>query len=264
MAPEVASWPPKPPDMDVAEVRRLLDFKPFRITSSHIYRFQEARIAYKSGGTLEEYRMMELAGDCSVTPRGRALSPYHGANNYVVKLDGILMDLETPLEPELANGLDREKLMRQMIHCVERLHSVYGVVHGDVKPQNMLICSDGKVHLCDFAESRRIHDDPNDWDGMTTVNYILPHRSHGYFHDQPLPPTPSNDLYSLGLSIWEIFTGKVPFDGVYEDDIIKELIGEGTVDIELVSRPYVREIIRKYLVQGGATSLRISTPHEPR
>ena len=254
------TWPPKPPDLDVSEVRRLIDFKPFRIANSHIYRFKDAPIIYKSGGSLEEYRMMELAGDCSVRPRGRALSPYQGANNYIVKLEGILMDLETPLERETIETLDREKLMRQMIRCVERLHSVYGVVHGDVKPPNMLISSDGKVHLCDFAESRTIHDDPEDWEGMTTVNYISPNRSHGYDADHLLPPTPSDDLYSLGLSIWEIFTGKRPFDGVYEDDIVKELMGGGTVDITLVSQPHVREIIREYLVQGGATSLRIPPP----
>ena len=203
--------------------------------------------------------MMRLAGDCSVKPRGKVLSLSKSMNG-VVNFDGIIMDLETPLELEIVNPSNREYLMRQMISCVETLHSTYGVIHGDFKPKNMLLCSNGKIRLCDFAESRKINEDASEWDGMVTVNYISPTRSRHYFHDYYLPPTVSDDLYSLGLSIWEIYTGKVPFDGEYDDDIIRTLLDGRTVDINLVSQPNVREIIRRYLVQGGATSLSSAIP----
>ena len=80
---KIESWPSKPPDMDVTEVRRSLDFTLFRTAESHVYRFKDAPIIYKSGGSFQVYSMMELAGNCTVTPRGRALSLYHdrGAND---------------------------------------------------------------------------------------------------------------------------------------------------------------------------------------
>jgi hypothetical protein len=61
-----------------------------------------------------------------------------------------------------------------------------------------------------------------------------------------------DDLYALGLSIWELRSGKMPFDGVYADDI-REMVKSGqTVDVTRVWVEAVRGVICDYLRCAGA------------
>lgn len=69
---------------------------------------------------------------------------------------------------------------------------------------------------------------------------------------QTPPPTIEDDLYGLGLSIWEIFVGEIPFKDVYMDDILDTDKLGGTVDVCRVEDEEVREVIKKYLRCGGA------------
>ena len=86
-----------------------------------------------------------------------------------------------------------------------------------------------------------------------TINYLAPNRCHFYTDDTPpAPPRVDDDLYGLGLSIWQLFTRQFPFEEWYEDDIVEVLRDGGTVDVGLVHEPHVREIIKNYLRRGGA------------
>jgi serine/threonine protein kinase len=116
----------------------------------------------------------------------------------------------------------------------------------------MLICSDGKICLCDFAETRGVGEDPQSWEGMTTANYLSPIRTQHQRHAGYPPPTIQDDLYGLGLSIWELYTGKMPFKDMYIDDIVDVLQYGGTVEVDEVSDENVRAVIRTYLRYGGA------------
>jgi serine/threonine protein kinase len=125
------------------------------------------------------------------------------------------------------------------------------------KSANMLLCSDRKLQLCDFAEARRVNEDLDSWDDGTTDNYISPLRCRNWPDGPDSPPTIEDDLYGLGLSIWELFTGKVPFENDYFDDILDTVKAEQTVDVNEVKEEEVRGMIYKYPHMG----VRKSRPH---
>lgn len=67
-------------------------------------------------------------------------------------------------------------------------------------------------------------------------------------------PTIDDDLYGLGVSIWELYTGKIPHGDDAEDDVaLKDILLRGeTVDLMEVADEEARDIIRDLLRQGGA------------
>jgi serine/threonine-protein kinase len=84
-----------------------------------------------------------------------------------------------------------------------------GLVHRDVKPQNVLLDSDGRAKVTDFGIARSL-----DVDGMTitgtimgTSNYIAPEQARGQ------PVDEQTDVYSLGCVLYELLAGEVPYDG---------------------------------------------------
>lgn len=144
----------------------------FAFSTTQLYKSKDGRKVYKFRGSQHEYDMMIAAGDCSVKVHGRILLRTPSCE---IWMTGYIMDLETPLEVELVGISERNLLTEQMISVVHALHNK-GIIHGDIKPANMLLCSDGKLRLCDFQEARKVDDDPNEYEGMTTENYMSPHR----------------------------------------------------------------------------------------
>ncbi|WEW54922.1 hypothetical protein PRK78_000349 [Emydomyces testavorans] len=242
-------WPPKPPDMAAEAVIAVIDSKALSFsTNSQIYKFRNEQKAYKFGASQREFDFLRAAGDCAVKVHGRSL---WRDNCGVVRVDGVIMDLGTPFDPKTVEASQRKTLMNQMISLVRKLHSK-GIIHGDIKPDNFLLCKDGQLRLCDFSESLRIGEDPCEWGGLTTTNYISPTRTRRWpDHGEP-PPTIEDDLYGVGVSIWELYTRKRPFDGWYIDDIMWALQRGETVDVSEVKDENVRAVICEYLRYGGA------------
>jgi len=79
-----------------------------------------------------------------------------------------------------------------------------GVVHRDLKPSNILIDSRGQAHLTDFGLAVRAEDGTREMAG--TPAYMAPEQFNGE------PATAQTDLYALGLVLYELYTGKRPFD----------------------------------------------------
>ncbi|MBQ7535516.1 MAG: Stk1 family PASTA domain-containing Ser/Thr kinase, partial [Stomatobaculum sp.] len=82
-----------------------------------------------------------------------------------------------------------------------------GIIHRDVKPQNMILAGDGKVKVADFGIARAVTAQTINSQAMGSVHYISPEQARGEFTDA------RSDIYSLGITMYEMVTGRLPFDG---------------------------------------------------
>ena len=127
---------------------------------------------------------------------------------------------------EYVDGTTLKEMIRQMGHlspdavvrmgirilaAVDHAH-VNGIVHRDIKPQNILVDSQGNVKVADFGIARlkaqqttRVADVNSS--ALGSVHYISPEQASGEVADE------KSDLYSVGVVLYEMLTGKVPFDG---------------------------------------------------
>jgi eukaryotic-like serine/threonine-protein kinase len=86
----------------------------------------------------------------------------------------------------------------------------HGLVHRDVKPQNVLLNGDGEAKVTDFGIARSLdveHGVTQTGTVMGTSNYLSPEQASGK------PVTPATDVYSLGVVLYEMLTAEVPFPG---------------------------------------------------
>lgn len=201
--PDDEPWPPVPPDAESSALD--VEMPELAVSgSSMIYRIKgQPSNVFKSRGEFREYQLQAAAGDCAIPVRGRVIAKPNIGNLFFY---GFMMDLATPLSaPGTVLPSQRRGVMHQMICIVERLHTK-GIIHGDVKLENMLLDNQGLVRLCDFGEGRYVDEDERIWDGATTWHFESPNRLQRaqLFGRDPPPPTVEDDMYGLGLSIWQL------------------------------------------------------------
>ncbi len=110
-----------------------------------------------------------------------------------------------------------------------------GIVHRDVKPQNVMLTPDGNAKVTDFGIARSLDVDRGVTQTGTvlgTSNYLSPEQAGGK------PTTPSTDVYSLGIVLYELLTGEVPFPGENFVAVAMRHINEPPPDL-LEKRPDV-------------------------
>ena len=101
------------------------------------------------------------------------------------------------------------RIAKQILNALHVAHSNQ-IIHRDVKPHNIIITKDGTAKLADFGIARAVSEETlkegND-EVMGSVHYFSPEQARGAYVDE------RSDIYSLGIVLYEMLTGDVPFDG---------------------------------------------------
>src|ERR1700756_4417006 len=108
------------------------------------------------------------------------------------------------------------------------------IVHRDVKPQNVLIDEEGSAKVTDFGIARTLDEEGLTADGrvLGTTDYVSPEQALGR------PVTGQSDLYSLGVVLYEMLTGEVPFKGENQVAVAMKHVREELPDVQ-TKRPEV-------------------------
>lgn len=103
---------------------------------------------------------------------------------------------------------DALHFITQILRALQHAHDK-GIVHRDIKPQNIMLFTDGTIKVMDFGIARfsRIDGKTLSDKAIGSVHYISPEQAQGDMTDE------RSDIYSVGVMLYEMLTGKKPFDG---------------------------------------------------
>jgi serine/threonine protein phosphatase PrpC len=147
---------------------------------------------------------------------------------------------------------DALSIVSQICDGLQYLHSK-GVVHRDLKPQNIMLCTDGTLRIMDFGIAKAAASRRMTFGGfsptMGTPDYMAPEQVKGQRGDE------RTDIYSLGAILYEMLTGRVPFEGQNAYMIMNaRLIGDPVAPRvrNPAIRPEVEEIVLHAMARDPA------------
>lgn len=219
--------------IDVSRITN--DQLPSRVIHGHgnatIYQWNDKlvlKLQHGAYAAVRDWTMSKAARHTAVQPLSLVLFPD--------KPLGMFMPLCQPVTPS-TTGMDAAGIVRRLVHLVSELHRL-GVVHGDIKLSNFLVCPDGLIRFCDFGTARFLEDEMD-----LQIEFSIPWTSPSLLdlHSSRRATTLRDDLYSLGATIWEVHAGRAPFypedesDEVDSEDIRDLILGGEKLDLSLIA-----------------------------
>ena len=130
--------------------------------------------------------------------------------NYIVMelIDGITLKQYMKKKGEPLMWREALHYITQIMRALSHAHS-RGIIHRDIKPQNIMVLKDGSVRVADFGIARVMSAAQNTLtqEALGSVHYISPEQAKGSRIDERA------DIYSAGVVLYEMLTGKLPFEG---------------------------------------------------
>ena len=180
------------------------------------------------------------------------------------RLDGVTLKTVMAREDlELSRLLD---IGRQITAALGAAHT-RGIVHRDIKPGNVMVADDGHVKVLDFGLARQFRMPGGDQTGVEgstipgrplgTANYMAPERI------LQLPLDPRSDLFSLGVILYEMATGRLPFAGPSPSDTVTNVLDREPEPLTTLApdRPLALEHVVMRLLSKRAADRYQSTEH---
>lgn len=131
-------------------------------------------------------------------------------SEYIVMelIDGITLKQYINKKDGIINWREALHFMIQIIKALGHAHS-RGIIHRDIKPHNIMVLRDGSVKVADFGIARLIGGNQSTLtqEALGSVHYISPEQAKGSHIDA------RSDLYSAGVVLYEMITGRLPFEG---------------------------------------------------
>jgi TolB-like protein/Flp pilus assembly protein TadD/predicted Ser/Thr protein kinase len=147
-----------------------------------------------------------------------------------------------------SGALELDKALRIAVQVAEGLQEAHkkGIVHRDIKSANIMVTAKGQVKIMDFGLARVTGSTLVTQEGMTmgTVTYMSPEQARGEKVDH------RTDIWSLGVVLYEMFTGQLPFRGEHEQSIIYSILKEKPrpiTDIKAAVPASIGQVVSKAL-----------------
>ncbi|MBR2832858.1 MAG: Stk1 family PASTA domain-containing Ser/Thr kinase [Bacilli bacterium] len=137
-------------------------------------------------------------------------------------------------------------IMLQLTSAIAHAHSSY-IIHRDIKPQNVIILEDGRVKIMDFGIAAQLNSNELTQTNsvMGTVYYLPPEQANG------TATTTKSDIYSLGILMYELVVGKVPFKGESPVEVAIKQMKERIPDI-VSYNPDIPQSIENIILRAAA------------
>ena len=152
---------------------------------------------------------------------------FTGAEQYIVMeyIDGITLKQYITHQGHL-RWKDSVHFVTQILRALSHAHE-RGVIHRDIKSQNIMLLRDGTIKVMDFGIARFAREDIRTMDdkAIGSVHYISPEQACGEESDE------KSDIYSVGVLLYEMLTGRVPFDGETPEQVAMKHIHQKPIPI---------------------------------
>ncbi|QQS36574.1 MAG: serine/threonine protein kinase [Ignavibacteriales bacterium] len=139
-------------------------------------------------------------------------------------------------------------ITNQLLNAINHAHAV-GVIHRDIKPNNILLCEDGTVKVMDFGLAKVAQEHSSQATATHaaagTLYYMSPEQIKGLKNVDT-----RSDIYSIGMSVYEMLAGRVPFDKSESEYEIQKQIIEGKIPPPIRFNPLIPKQLNRFVMKA--------------